>query len=87
MARWLQSARLQHLGSPLASAGIPSLVMQGYGGQSVEEKHKLYKIFRNLNMNGEFSSKPYTPTGQSSGPMASADGFYSPELKGEFGAG
>ncbi|KAF6174399.1 hypothetical protein GIB67_024421 [Kingdonia uniflora] len=92
MARWLQSAGLQHLGSPLASAGIdnrllPNLVMQGHGGQSVEEKQKLYKIFRNLNMNGEFASEPYTPTGQSSGPVASADGFYSPELRGEFGAG
>ncbi|KAF6174395.1 hypothetical protein GIB67_034152 [Kingdonia uniflora] len=38
-------------------------------------------------MNREFASEPYTPTGQSSGPVALTDGFYSPELRGEFGAG
>ncbi|KAF6154804.1 hypothetical protein GIB67_032416 [Kingdonia uniflora] len=86
MARWLQSTGLLYL-SQLASAGIPNLVMQGYGGQLVEEKQKLYKIFRNLNMNGEFSSEPYTPTGQSSRLVATANGFFSPELRGEFGAG
>ncbi|KAL5713058.1 Kinesin-like protein KIN-13A [Ranunculus cassubicifolius] len=89
MARWLQSAGLQHLASPLASSGIdhrllPNLLMQGYGAQSAEEKQKLFKLLRNLNLNGESGSEPYTPTAQSSGPV---DGFYSPELRGEFGAG
>lgn len=89
MARWLQSAGLQHLASPLASSGIdhrllPNLLMQGYGAQSAEEKQKLFKLLRNLNMNGESGSEPYTPTAQSLGGL---DGFYSPELRGEFGAG
>ncbi|KAF6148508.1 hypothetical protein GIB67_042467 [Kingdonia uniflora] len=38
-------------------------------------------------MNGEFASAPYNPIGKSSGPMALTDGFYSPELRGEFKAG
>ncbi|XP_056684060.1 kinesin-like protein KIN-13A isoform X2 [Spinacia oleracea] len=38
---------------------------------------------RNLNFNGESGSEPYTPTGQS----VSAEGFYSPEFRGDFGAG
>ncbi|KAK9086416.1 hypothetical protein Syun_028810 [Stephania yunnanensis] len=92
MARWLQSAGLQHLASPFASTGIdhrllPNLLMQGYGVQSVEEKQKLLKMLRNLNLNGESGSEPYTPTGHSSGAMAAADGFFSPELRGELGAG
>ncbi|KAH7676648.1 Plus-end-directed kinesin ATPase protein [Dioscorea alata] len=90
MARWLQSAGLQHLASPLASADqrmLPSLLMQGYGPQTVEEKQKLYKLLRNLNFNGESGSEPYTPTSQSFGGGGAADGFYSPELRGEFGAG
>ncbi|XP_043710902.1 kinesin-like protein KIN-13A [Telopea speciosissima] len=92
MARWLQSAGLQHLASPLASTGIdhrllPNLLMQGYGAQSAEEKQKLLKLFRNLNLNGDSGSEPYTPTVQSSGVAATTEGFYSPELRGEFGAG
>ncbi|XP_042517905.1 kinesin-like protein KIN-13A [Macadamia integrifolia] len=92
MARWLQSAGLQHLASPLASTGVdhrllPNLLMQGYGAQSAEEKQKLFKLFRNLNLNGESGSEPYTPTAQSSGVAAITEGFYSPELRGEFGAG
>ncbi|KAK1315545.1 Diatom spindle kinesin 1 [Acorus calamus] len=90
MARWLQSAGLQHLASPLASNGIdqrllPNLLMQGYGGgQTAEEKQRLFKLLRNLNFNGDPGSEPYTPTAQSS---SGIDGFYSPELRGEFGAG
>lgn len=90
MARWLQSAGLQHLASPLASNGIdqrllPNLIMQGYGAQSAEEKQRLFKLMRNLNFNGESGSEPYTPTAQSSGGMG--EGFYSPEFRGDFGAG
>ncbi|KAM0984929.1 hypothetical protein ACFX13_012474 [Malus domestica] len=90
MARWLQSAGLQHLASP-ASTGIdnrllPNLLMQGYGAQSAEEKQRLFKLMRNLNFNGESGSEPYTPTAQSLGGAAS-DGLYSPELRGDFGAG
>ncbi|CAL9078958.1 unnamed protein product [Musa textilis] len=90
MARWLQSAGLQHLASPMASSDnrlLPNLLMQGYGPQSVEEKQKLLRLLRNLNFNGESVSEPYTPTAQSLGTMTAADGFYSPELRGEFGAG
>ncbi|KAL4642947.1 hypothetical protein ACB092_02G056500 [Castanea dentata] len=92
MARWLQSAGLQHLASPLASTGIdhrllPNLLMQGYGAQSAEEKQRLFKLMRNLNFNGESGSDPYTPTAQSSGGVAVSEGFYSPEFRGDFGAG
>ncbi|KAK9671788.1 hypothetical protein RND81_12G055000 [Saponaria officinalis] len=83
MARWLQSAGLQHLASPLASNHMPSMLMQGYGAQSTEEKQRLFKLMRNLNFNGESGSEPYTPTGQS----VSGEGFYSPEFRGDFGAG
>ncbi|KAL0804398.1 hypothetical protein Bca101_096888 [Brassica carinata] len=31
--------------------------------------------------------QPYTPTGQTSAAMPPSDGFYSPELRGDFGAG
>ncbi|KAF8052355.1 hypothetical protein N665_1569s0010 [Sinapis alba] len=92
MARWLQSAGLQHLGSPVASTGtdqrhLPNLLMQGYGAQTAEEKQRLFKLMRNLNLNGESASEPYTPTGQTSVAMPSSDGFYSPEFRGDFGAG
>ncbi|XP_057429548.1 kinesin-like protein KIN-13A [Lotus japonicus] len=92
MARWLQSAGLQHLASPIASSGIdqrllPNLLMQGYGAQSAEEKQRLLKLMRNLNFNGESGSEPYTPTTQTLGGVAGSDGFYSPEFRGDFGAG
>ncbi|PON88333.1 Kinesin-like protein [Trema orientale] len=92
MARWLQSAGLQHLASPLANTGIdnrllPNLLMQGYGAQSAEEKQRLFKLMRNLNFNGESGSEPYTPTAQTSGGVAASDGFYSPDFRGDFGAG
>ncbi|KAF8772798.1 hypothetical protein HU200_005389 [Digitaria exilis] len=105
MARWLQSAGLQHLAASSAAGGVgagdlrggslgagggllPSL-MQGYGPQSIEEKQKLYTLLRSLNFNGELASasEPYTPTAQSFGGSAPVDDFYSPELRGEFGAG
>ncbi|CAJ1941001.1 unnamed protein product [Sphenostylis stenocarpa] len=92
MARWLQSAGLQHLASPLASTAIdqrllPNLLMQGYGAQSAEEKQRLFKLMRNLNFNGESGSEPYTPTSQNLGGVAASDGFYSPDFRGDFGAG
>lgn len=85
MARWLQSAGLQHLASSLASNNnMPNAaLMQGYGAQSSEEKQRLFKLMRNLNFNGESGSEPYTPTGHS----VSAEGTYSPEFRGDFGAG
>lgn len=83
MARWLQSAGLQHLASPMASNSTPNLLMQGYGAQSTEEKQRLYKLMRNLNFNGESVSEPYTPTAQA----VATDGFYSSEFRGDFGAG
>lgn len=109
MARWLQSAGLQHLAASSTAGGagagdlrggglggvgsglLPSLLMQGYGPQSIEEKQKLYTLLRSLNFNGELASasisEPYTPTAQSFGGGAHVDGLYSPELRGEFGAG
>ncbi|XP_010551072.1 PREDICTED: kinesin-like protein KIN-13A [Tarenaya hassleriana] len=92
MARWLQSAGLQHLASPVASSAVdqrllPSLLMQGYGAQTAEEKQRLFKLMRNLNFNGESASEPYTPTAQTSAALSSSDGFYSPEFRGDFGAG
>ncbi|KAJ8566094.1 hypothetical protein K7X08_030571 [Anisodus acutangulus] len=89
MARWLQSAGLQHLASPMASTGVDQrlLLMQGYGARSMEEKQRLFKLMRNLNFNGESASEPYTPTAESSGGMGPSDGFYSPEFRGDFGAG
>ncbi|KAI5581103.1 hypothetical protein BDE02_08G198900 [Populus trichocarpa] len=92
MARWLQSAGLQHLASPMASTGIdnrllPNILMQGYGAQSAEEKQRLFKLMRNLNFNGESVPESYTPTAQTSAGVSSSDGFYSPEFRGDFGAG
>ncbi|KAK7289934.1 hypothetical protein RIF29_03983 [Crotalaria pallida] len=91
-ARWLQSAGLQHLASPLAATTVdqhllPNLLMQGYGAQSAEEKQRLLKLMRNLNFNGESSSDPYTPNAQTFGGGAASEGFYSPEFRGDFGAG
>ena len=42
---------------------------------------------RNLNFNGESGSEPYTPTAQSYGGMGAPESFYSPEFRGDFGAG
>ncbi|CAM8983642.1 unnamed protein product [Rhodiola kirilowii] len=91
MARWLQSAGLQHLASPTASAGIdqrhlPNMLVQGYGAQTAEEKQRLFKLMRNLNFNGESASELYFPTTQSLA-ASSPDGFYSPDFRGDFGAG
>ncbi|KAK4755662.1 hypothetical protein SAY87_009419 [Trapa incisa] len=92
MARWLQSAGLQHLASPLASTGIdqrlsPNLLIQEYGAQSTEEKQRLLKLMRNLNFKSESVSEAYTIGAQSSGGIGASDGFYSQEFRGDFGAG
>lgn len=60
---------------------------KGYGAQSAEEKQRLFKLMRNLNFNGESGAEPYTPTAQSLGGTVASDGFYSPEFRGDFGAG
>ena len=61
--------------------------MQGCGTQSAEEKQRLLKLMRNLNFTGESGSEPYIPTAQSLGGMGAPEGFYSPECRGDFGAG
>lgn len=63
--------------------------MKGYGPQSAEEKQRLFKLMRNLNFNGETVSESYTPTptAQSSGAFTPTEGYYSPEFRGDFGAG
>ncbi|CAA6663444.1 unnamed protein product [Spirodela intermedia] len=88
MTRWLQSAGLQHLASPLTSAdnrALTTLVMQDYGGQSAEERQNLLMLFRNLNFNGEPGLEPYTPSHGLGGGGSSS--VFSSELRGEFGAG
>uniref|UniRef100_A0A0D6R153 Kinesin-like protein n=1 Tax=Araucaria cunninghamii TaxID=56994 RepID=A0A0D6R153_ARACU len=96
MARWLQSAGLQHLASPVASSaggdqrsfpGGSGLFMQGYGGQTLDEKQRLYKILKSMNLGGDPGSEPMTPQLQSSMGPSTMDGFLSPELRGDFGAG
>lgn len=42
---------------------------------------------RNLNFNGESASEPYTPTSQNLSGVTVSDGFYSPDFRGDFGAG
>lgn len=63
------------------------ILLKGYGAQSAEEKQRLFKLMRNLNFNGESGSEPYTPTVQTSSGVAASDGFYSPDFRGDFGAG
>jgi kinesin family protein 2/24 len=63
------------------------ILSQGYGAQSAEEKQRLFKLMRSLNFNGESGSEPYTPTSQTLGGAAVIDGFYSPDFRGDFGAG
>uniref|UniRef100_J3M434 Kinesin-like protein n=1 Tax=Oryza brachyantha TaxID=4533 RepID=J3M434_ORYBR len=74
----------------MADSMVPN-VLRGYGPQSIEEKQRLYMLLRSLNFNGETAppsiSEPYTPTAQSFGGGNSLEGFYSPELRGELGAG
>ena len=62
-------------------------MLKGYGAQSAEEKQRLFKLMRNLNFNGESGSEPYTPNAQSSSGVVMSDGFYSPDFRGDFGAG
>jgi hypothetical protein len=71
---------------------ITLIIWQGYGPQSIEEKQRLYTLLRSLNFNGESApasiSEPYTHTAhQSFGGGNPVEGFYSPELRGELGAG
>lgn len=92
MARWLQSAGLQHLASPYASTAadnrlLPNLLMQGYGAQSAEEKQRLFRLMRNLNFGGDSGSESYTPVAQSSGYVAAPESPYLSEFRGDFGAG
>jgi kinesin family protein 2/24 len=42
---------------------------------------------RNLNFNGESGSEHYMANAQTLGGVAASDGFYSPEFRGDFGAG
>ncbi|CAI9762626.1 unnamed protein product [Fraxinus pennsylvanica] len=83
------SAGLQHLASPMSSNAVDHrlLLMQGYGPQSAEEKQRLFKLMRNLNFNVETGSEPYTPTAQGSAAFSASEGFYSPDFRGDFGAG
>ncbi|BBM99793.1 kinesin family member 2/24 [Marchantia polymorpha subsp. ruderalis] len=95
MARWLQSAGLQHLAAPLAAAALdhrllPSLLMQDYaryGVQSLEDKQKLFRLIKTISSGAEPSSEPTTPPPYSRPANRSGMDFLSPEFRGDFGAG
>ncbi|KAG0587846.1 hypothetical protein KC19_2G195600 [Ceratodon purpureus] len=97
MARWLQSAGLQHLAAPLQAAALdhrllPSLLMQDYaryGVQSLEDKQKLFRLIKTISSSGADSvSEPSTPpTYSRSASQSGMDGFLSPELRGDFNSG
>ncbi|CAM6043770.1 unnamed protein product [Sphagnum compactum] len=96
MARWLQSAGLQHLAAPLAAAALdhrllPSLLMQDYaryGVQSLEDKQKLFRLIKTISSGVEPASEPTTPPPFSrSASQSGMDGFLSPELRGDFDPG
>ncbi|TVU17565.1 hypothetical protein EJB05_33608, partial [Eragrostis curvula] len=95
MARWLQSAGLQHLAgssgaAPAGAGGDYRGGMAGLGAPAPEACCRACSC-RSLNFNGESApaaiSEPYTPTAQSFGGGNPVEGFYSPELRGELGAG
>lgn len=93
MARWLQSAGLQHLASPVAAStaanhsSFPGFFSQGFGGQTMDEKQKLYRMLKSMNLGGDPGSEPATPMPQNATGFSAMDGFLTPELRGEFGAG
>ncbi|CAK9256518.1 unnamed protein product [Sphagnum jensenii] len=96
MARWLQSAGLQHLAAPLAAAALdhrllPSLLMQDYaryGVQSLEDKQKLFRLIKTISSGVDPASEPNTPPAYSrSASQSGMDDFLSPELRGDFGQG
>ncbi|WOG82755.1 hypothetical protein DCAR_0101923 [Daucus carota subsp. sativus] len=84
MARWLHYAWLQHLASPLATSAANdhrNMLMQIHlnselNSQSAEEKQRLFKLMRHLNLNGEYGSEPYTPTAQNSGGVSEEQALY-----------
>ncbi|KAI3740290.1 hypothetical protein L2E82_30716 [Cichorium intybus] len=59
----------------------------GYGAQFAEEKQRLFKLMRNLNFYGKSGSEPLSRTTQSSIGIGPSVGFYSPDFRGDFGAG
>ncbi|KAJ7561762.1 hypothetical protein O6H91_03G040300 [Diphasiastrum complanatum] len=96
MARWLQSAGLQHLAAPLAAAALdhrllPSLLMQDYaryGVQSLEDKQKLFRLIKTISSGADTlpdasSAALYSRSGNHSG----IDSILSHEFGGDFGAG
>ncbi|XP_024529613.1 kinesin-like protein KIN-13A [Selaginella moellendorffii] len=96
MARWLQSAGLQHLAAPLAAAALdhrllPSLLMQDYaryGVQSLEDKQKLFRLIKTISSGPDHVSEPSTPPQYvRSASQIGMDSILSPELRGDFGAG
>eukprot|EP00250_Pteridium_aquilinum_P011333 c19995_g4_i1 orf=366-2852(-) len=95
MARWLQSAGLQHLASPTASPSmdprlLPNLLMQDYarhGVQSLEDRQKLFRLIKSMSGGMESGGEPFTPPNYGSGRRNGVDGLSSPELRGEIGAG
>lgn len=96
MARWLQSAGLQHLASSNALPALDprllqNILMQDYarqgGAQTVEDKKKLLRFINSVGNGSDPGSEPLTPPADRYGRQNGASGFLSPELRGEFGAG
>ncbi|KAK8682096.1 hypothetical protein V6N13_054493 [Hibiscus sabdariffa] len=87
MARWLQSAGLQHLASNgIDQSLLSNILVQGYGAQSAEENQRLGTLTRNPSLTRESRSEPCMPTGRPGG-QAISDRFYSPDSRGDSGFG
>ncbi|XP_047330944.1 kinesin-like protein KIN-13A [Impatiens glandulifera] len=87
MARWLQSAGLQHLASPVASNVIDQRLLPPNHYMQPEDKQRISKLTRNLNFNGEPAPEQYIPTAQTASMMFGSEGIYPPDFRGDFGAG
>ncbi|KAH7431815.1 hypothetical protein KP509_08G068000 [Ceratopteris richardii] len=95
MARWLQSAGLQHLASPTASPSVdprhlPSLLMQDYarhGLQNLEDRQKMFRIVKSMSGGMEPPTDPFTPPNYGSWRRNGVDGLSSLELHGDIAGG
>ncbi|MCO5550220.1 hypothetical protein L7F22_003702 [Adiantum nelumboides] len=96
MARWLQSAGLQHLASSnnfpaLDPRLLQNILSQDYGRQGgaqiTEDKKKVLRLIKSAGNGPEPGSEPLTPPAYRSGSKNGVSGFSSPEFRGEFDAG
>ncbi|KAH7288801.1 hypothetical protein KP509_31G043800 [Ceratopteris richardii] len=95
MARWLQSAGLQHLASPTASPSLdprhfPTLLMQDYarhGLQNFEDRQKLFRLMKSMGGGMEPGVETFSPLNYGSGRRNGVDGLLSSELHGDIAGG